>query len=261
MATYTTQVRTLVENHFDLGLKDYPIFDENYRETLNGKILGHYYFREIGFETAGLFKFYLNQTMSEIMPYYNQLYKSELIKFDPLKNVDHEIKSDKANTLISSRLDSSSSHGSGSANGTSTGIVSDVNASAETNTGEQSNSDKNVHSDTPQGLLKINSIDNEVYASTADYGKGAAQSKTESVANSTHNNTSQNIQSSKNSNDLSMQSTGNSNQNGIENYISRVIGKEGTETYSEMLMKFRETFLNIDMMIIDDLKDLFMNVY
>ena len=47
----------------------------------------------------------------------------------------------------------------------------------------------------------------------------------------------------------------------IKSYISHVVGKEGGETYSEMLNKFRETFLNIDMMIINDLKDLFMNVY
>ena len=60
---------------------------------------------------------------------------------------------------------------------------------------------------------------------------------------------------------MSMQSAGNSMQNGIENYISHVVGKEGTETYSEMLMKFRDTFLNIDMMIINELQDLFMNVY
>ena len=67
---------------------DYPIFDEEYRGVLNAKILKHYYTREIGEETVGLWKFRLNTRMNEIMPYYNQLYKSQLIKFNPLWDTD-----------------------------------------------------------------------------------------------------------------------------------------------------------------------------
>ena len=56
MSKYTTELRRLIESGYDLGLKTYPIFEESYRTILNGKILSHYKFREIGFETAGLFK-------------------------------------------------------------------------------------------------------------------------------------------------------------------------------------------------------------
>jgi hypothetical protein len=87
MAKYTTEVRTLIESGYDIGLKDYPIFDESYRNVLNNKIIQHYYMREIGFETAALFKFYLNRTMSEIMPLYNQYYESSKLQFNPLDNV------------------------------------------------------------------------------------------------------------------------------------------------------------------------------
>lgn len=38
MAVYTVQLKTLIENHFDIGLKNYPIFDENYRKILNEKL-------------------------------------------------------------------------------------------------------------------------------------------------------------------------------------------------------------------------------
>ena len=261
MATYTVEVRTLIENHFDLGLKSYPIFDENYRATLNGKIIDHYFFREIGQETAAQFRFYLNRTMNEIMPYYNKLYESELLKFNPFYNVDHELRSDKANALTSSRSDSTKTHGNSTTDNSVTGITNDTNSSTATNTSQQSNADKNVHSDTPQGLLQIDNIDDEVYASTADYGKNSAESTANSTGSSLHNSVNQSTQTGANSNDMTMQSGGNSLQNGIENYISHVVGKEGTETYSEMLIKFRETFLNIDMMIINDLADLFMNVY
>ena len=66
----------------------YPIFDENYRETLDTKILKHYYTREIGFETVGLWKFKLNTKMNEIMDYYNQLYESALLEFNPFDNTN-----------------------------------------------------------------------------------------------------------------------------------------------------------------------------
>ena len=75
MAKYTITIKTLIDNKFDFQMTNYPIFDENYRKTLNDNILHHYYENEIGFETAPLFRFYLNQKLNEIMPYYNELYK------------------------------------------------------------------------------------------------------------------------------------------------------------------------------------------
>ena len=108
MSKYTTQVRFICEqlsgyvqsvdySDVDLVLRaaepkifdfDYPIFDENYRHVLNTKILKHYYINEIGLETYALWKLRLNTKMNEIMPYFNQLYKSELYTFNPLYDVD-----------------------------------------------------------------------------------------------------------------------------------------------------------------------------
>ena len=109
MAQYTTEVRTICEsaaglssgigfNSIDefltrtlvkkvLPLK-YPIFDEEYRYVLNKKILIHFFTREIGEETVGLWLLRLEQRMEEIMPYYNQLYESELEEIKPFFNID-----------------------------------------------------------------------------------------------------------------------------------------------------------------------------
>ncbi len=86
MANYTIELHKLIEMGFPLplGKNDYPIFDENHRAILNDKIIAHYYFREIGQETPSRFAFNLRRKMNEIMPYYNKLYESELIKYDPL---------------------------------------------------------------------------------------------------------------------------------------------------------------------------------
>ena len=67
----------------------YPIFDEAYKPELETKIINHFYTQEIGQETVGLFKQRLKTKMREIMPYYNQLYMSERLKFDPFKNADY----------------------------------------------------------------------------------------------------------------------------------------------------------------------------
>lgn len=108
MSKYTTEVRFICESitghTSSVGFNDvknvladaaplifdfdYPIFDENYRIPLETKILRHYYTREICEETYGLWKLRLEDRMNVIMPYYNKLYESELLKFDPFRDVD-----------------------------------------------------------------------------------------------------------------------------------------------------------------------------
>lgn len=109
MSSYTVELRTILESYLEktdhVGLNDvsnvisltrerlfdfpYPIFDDAYKPVIESKIMRHYYMREIGAETVGLFKLYLEQKMTEIMPYYNQLYQSELIKFNPMWTADY----------------------------------------------------------------------------------------------------------------------------------------------------------------------------
>lgn len=101
MSDYTTQLRWPVEQiqretmsdpddyskcYRALGLDTYPIFDESYRAQLNDKIIRHFYFREIGFETLAQFRWYVRNTMYENMPYFNQLYESLNLITDPITN-------------------------------------------------------------------------------------------------------------------------------------------------------------------------------
>lgn len=156
MAKYTTTIRNLMDNNFDFGLKNYPIFDEDYREVLNNKILMHYYMDEIGFETAGLFKIYLNNKMNEIMPYYNELYKKQkdlLLNFDKTTNMTETFTRD--NTTNTNTTSNSTS--SNTASGTS----------------------KNVYQDTPMGNITEQNIDNYSYASSQEFNKNQNTSSIE----------------------------------------------------------------------------------
>ena len=142
MAHYTITIKSLIDNNFNFGLDSYPIFDEEYRNTLNQKILNHYYENEIGFETANLFKFYLNNKMNEIMPYYNELYKVQ-------KHIIDE------NLLLNDVNLTESLTGS---NTTSTTSSSESSNENETNS-------KSLYQDTPQGNISSQNIDAQnVYA-------------------------------------------------------------------------------------------------
>jgi len=108
VSEYTTQLRFIVEKAAGLTVSpgyeqvfqtvdaavnkifdfDWPIFDESYRNVLSRKILLSFYTREICCETVGLWKLRLYNRLNEIMPYYNQLYKSAQLEFNPLYDVD-----------------------------------------------------------------------------------------------------------------------------------------------------------------------------
>lgn len=167
MAKYTTTIRNLMDNNFDFGLKDYPIFDEEYRELLNNKILMHYYMDEIGFETAGLFKVYLNNKMNEIMPYYNELYKKQkdlLLNFDKTTNLTETFTRD--NTTDTNTKSNSTSSNTASGNS------------------------KNVYQDTPMGSITEQDIDNYDHASSQEFNKNQNTSSIEDNSNLTGKATS-----------------------------------------------------------------------
>lgn len=254
LSKYTTELRYLIENEFDIGLKTYPIFDENYRKILNSKIIEHFYFREIGFETAELFKRYLNRTMNEIMPYYNQLYKSETIEFNPLHNYDKWETADretKNNTQFNGwAKDTQTETGENSGHGTNKTTGTVVNATDNLVVG----------SDTPQGMLSIGNIKGNTYASNAEMTDGTTRTTYDEngIPLTVTSDTNGSYTTDREGNGTS----GTDTQQQTDEYILRHFsGKSEGESYSEMLQKYRETFLNIDMLIIGDLETCFMMIY
>lgn len=249
MAKYTIELRSLIENNYDLGLKDYPIFDESYRDHLNRKILNHYKFYEIGFETEALFKHYLNTKMDEIMPFYNQLYMSEKLKFNPFDNVNMTEIMDRdtsSKTLNSQFSTSENAHQNANENNTNqhNSHIDDINKDSI-----------DVHSDTPQDLLNFKEMGEDKFASEASRNDSHSSTQSIDEAQSNSKNTSQSV-------DKSIGSFGGAqNDEKNENYILKTNGKTAGESFSEMLIKYRETFLNIDLMVIKELIDLFMLVF
>lgn len=103
MASYTMQLREYIESYtqddenlshrerISVGREklfdfNYPIFDVDYKAVFETNFIRNFYMREIGFESEGLFKFQLETWLLINMPYYNRLFESELIKFNPLES-------------------------------------------------------------------------------------------------------------------------------------------------------------------------------
>lgn len=233
MSRYTIELRYLIEGNYDLGLKDYPIFDESYREQLNNKIIQHYYFREIGFETEALFKNRLNQKMNEIMPYYNQMYESSKLKIDPLSTIDLE--------EVFSRKSKTTGEGTSSTSGTGNN-TNNFNSTDITDYGKISK-----FSDIAQAQTTPNEILNDKYLTSATVDDGQDKNT------NTGTNTSQT--------ESTTSGTSTDERNLDEDTTLTRKGNNGIASESELLNMYRETFLNIDMMIIDDLDELFLGIW
>lgn len=98
-----------------IGLGSFPIFDESHREVLVQKIVERYWTREIGQETISMFRFQMRRKLNEIMPFYNDIYLSQLIAFDPLATFNLEtIRQDAATENTNRTTNSTSNSGSSS---------------------------------------------------------------------------------------------------------------------------------------------------
>lgn len=102
MANFTVELRYLAEydeEALEASLADYPIWDDEYREVLNAKLIEHYYFNEIGLETPDRFYQRLHSAMADIMPYYNDLIKTQLTNFQT--EIERTRSDGKAKTTLS----------------------------------------------------------------------------------------------------------------------------------------------------------------
>lgn len=161
----------------------FPIWDECHRAELEKKIIEHYYFRQIGFETVGRFKFALNRRLREIMPKMIKIYKTTQFKYNPIENYNME----------------------------------------ESGTDKTEGSGENLgkYADTPSGELE--GLVNGEYLTNATHGTNKSEGKT-------------------------------------EHYFTRH-GNIGVTTTQQMIQAERDITIDVDMMIIDELKDLFLGVY
>lgn len=231
MASYTMQLRTVcdyytrteVENWFkDYELSDYLTEEQIQsitaaglwnKDKLASKIVDHYFMREIGFETPGLFAHKVKITMKEIMEDYLPVIYSNSIKFDPLVNVDY--------TETLERTIEGSSENSGS---------SESSSSSES-------SGLNIINNTPQENITRQNLDTGVYASQVN------QSDTESeISDST---STENSGSSSQSEEYTKRIKGNSGVSATAQALIMQYREQIRAVDREIIMSLNSLFMGI----------------
>lgn len=281
MSIYTTEVRYICETMAGYDVSqgfskideildkavprvfdfEWPIFDEEYRVPLEKKILRYFYTREIGCETYGLWKLMLQNKLCEIMPYYNQLYKSELLMagVNPLTDVNYT----KSGNRTDEGADTRTTEREGTDNTETTATSKDVKKGETSGRDSTSVYGNQTHikkySDTPQGTLT--GVENGTYLTEAEFNTDSDDTNTTITTSGTENVTDQ-VDSS---GSVKNTTTGNENSKGTTSntaeYLEKVTGKMGGTSYAKLLRELRESFLNIDRDILNDLGVLFMNIW
>lgn len=290
-AKYTVEVRTICESV--LGMEEpggyeeiqdilnrsapkifnfyFPIWDETYRLTLETKILKHYYMREIGAESVGLWKLWLDERLNLIMPYYNELYKTALMDFNPYYDVDlttdHSGDNSRKGNNVQHEIGQTDASGNRFGNNTKHDIGSStrnekINAEGEGHD-QHTGSDVNRYSDTPQGALV--DIEKDKYLTNATLNNDSAKDDNthRSSQNTVDNRNNQNTESTQfnekadNVEKNSRAKMGSELVDTTEKYVNHVYGANGNRTYASKLLEFRQAIINIDALIIEELKDLF----
>ncbi len=255
MSRFTTEVRFICESEagltesvgfnsidsiLDLAVPkvfnfDFPIYDEAYRFVLEKKILRHFYTREIALETVGLWKLKLQDRLCMIMPYYNKLYESALLDFNPFYDYDL--------TRDYQKVD----NGNQEREGEITTLSSNDRTGTDANNTQNTSEDWSLYSDTPQG--GINGVADNTYLTNA-------RKDTSNATGQGTRNYNENVTGNDKTN-----STGSDKIHNVQDYLEHIKGKSGGKSYSLMLEEYRKTLLNIDAMVINELNDLFFGLW
>lgn len=215
----TITLRKLLNSGYDIKMNEYDVYapkgytKEQVRERIKKKFIYRYNDYEIGNEVPELFVEKLNAHLDYIMPYYNQLYKSEDIEFNPLYNVDM------TETFTHEVIDEGGNKG--------------VNVMDTNNSRTNKTDGFMLENNTPKSKSSMEDLKNNNYLSSAtrnideteDNSLIKQNSKTEIVANNTR----------------------------TEKYTRKNEGSSAGLPFSKAVQQWREVMLNIDKQLIEEL--------
>lgn len=256
MARYTIELHEMmndvnVKPLIDKALNSYPLYKSistipeiadliPSREKLNAKLLNHYKYREIGFETIGRFLDELEITMNEIMPFYNQMFKTVEIMTElpnPFDNVDV--------------IEKTTQTRQGSGTSSDTGKTNTSGTESSSSESDSTNHSKIVKSETPQGNISktASQIDDVSHADSVDWQK----------VNNENNESS----SSSNESESTVTNTSESTSNESSELTYTKKGNQGVNTYAHDMIEYRTSIIDVVDQIINDerVKELFMQVF
>lgn len=290
MARYTTEVRTILKQCWldrnpDKDLDDlsmisprdlcetvwdavfdfpFPMFEGMTKQELCSQILMFYYMREVGLETVPLWKHYLQVRMSGIMPYYVKLAESQITKADALqnRNITERVNrqggesENKQNTVNTSRTGKEEN-----ADETVQTLEQKNEGTQEsTYNGTQKDDSKQLYADTPQDGLQA--VIEENYLTNATVNDGTSTVNNSSNGTTTNTTNGESITNDNRHKQYEEEgSTIGKDERALdyqENVSRETSGFDGDIV--DTVTRYREAILNIPLLIIKDLSDLFISI-
>ena len=252
MANYTMTINECLNNPLTPMFNfDYPFYidDVEAKAKFEEKFVLYYWNCEIGFETFARFQKALQARLTIKMPYYQQLYETEL----KAKDINFLLNKDLTETTT--RELTGIENGVGNKQ-----LTNEQNQNATSNmtsTGEFTSSNQST------GDSKTSQINDGVASASLEdnYLSGVSHDESSSTDNQQSNSSSNNQQESTITGKQSEEETNRreNTQSETTSLISQ--GNIGITSSAELLQKWREVLINIDEIIIEDCRDLFMRIY
>lgn len=225
----TLELREVLAGGVDIWAFDYPSYYKDAQKlAFEQKVVDHFYFRQIGQETVGRFLHMFRAKVREIMPYYIEMYKSVEIMHgleNPFDNVD----------VLETFEQETTDSASGESSATTSGNASSSGTHGSTEIKEHK------FSNTPQG--SIENLNSYLTEAAQDDNTVSETSESSSETSATSGGTS------------SSESAGT-----VKHTLHRK-GNQGVNTFAHDIIEFRKSIINVDMMVINELNELFLGIY
>ena len=238
MANFTMELNELLnDERIGVFTFDYAFYSMNPsdKQTFERTFTDTYYFHEIGFETPERFKKHLQARLDLIMPYYQQL---ALTEWNKVRTSEQMMTSKNLTETTTHEQTLSSSQ---SSNLTATGEATGNNQSTTTQKTTIDNKQSQLADGVSQASLAegyLTGVDNSTSSGTGT-----------DTATSTQNQTSEQSGTTTNEQTITDTTTFTSN------------GDIGIQTPAYAITEWRKVIININQMIIEECKDLFMQIY
>ena len=237
MANYTMTIQEMLNDELINGIfpKNYLFYvdDVKAQKEFEEKFINHYYYREIGFASPFVFKQKLAALLMVRMPYWQQLYKTELES----RNINFLLNKDLKETFIR-EIESENE---------TLGTTTNQQNSNSTNTISQNGTSSNNHKEsTIRDGVSVSSL-------SEDYLTGV----------SSDNSTTSSTGNSNSSDDI--KTNGTLTQSGNDKSVEKTEllsqGNIGITSSAQLLKEWREVLINMDEIIIEECNKLFMKLY
>ena len=260
MAKYTTELYKLLSstkaiddygtpvNFKSRCLSSYPIFDEEYRDTLNDKIIHHFYYREIGSETIQQFCDRFEWEMQLIMPKYNRMYKI-LAETDGAKLYEDNYTEKTEYRDLHDYEDTHNRHYSEDGDRTTTS----TKKGKETMSPSGEETHKTIRNETPQNSQ--NNVFDVKYATETNQDTMSFSQRKDELSFTDREDKDKTEYNQTYDNNL----TDNIQAREYDNTVKRT-GRKGFD-FPEFLRKYEKNIWEIEKMIFKDLEPLFMGLY